>query len=95
MAVHDVNMSKNNRSKAMPISHDTLSQRSADGTTSWSQKVNVLSEPRIVTRDARIVAYDENGAARIFFGIVPEFDNEPVLAISKDGYDVLEELGIS
>jgi len=94
IAVHDVDMNSSNRGSAMPLRHDVATGRKADGTTSWSQKIDNVSEPRIDTKNARIVAYDENGMARIFFGIVPEFDNEPVFAISKDGYDVLSVMGI-
>ena len=84
----------NNRTNAMPNSHDTLSEKPADGTTSWSQKVNNISEPRLVTKDARIVVYDNDGVPRIFLGITPEYTNLPILAVSREGVSVLTALGI-
>jgi hypothetical protein len=83
-----------NRSNAMPNNHDLLKEKPADGTTSWSQKVNVTSEPRFVTKDARIVIYDNTGIPRIFLGIAPEYTNLPILAVSKEGESVLTALGI-
>lgn len=84
----------NNRTNPMPNNHDVLTEKSADGTTSWSQKVNATSEPRLVTKDARIVVYDNNGIPRIFLGITPEYTNLPILAVSKEGVSVLTALGI-
>lgn len=92
MATHDVGTG-DSRSNAKPSIHDALLQRTSDGTTSWSQQVNATSEPRIAVDRARMVGYDETGTARIFFGIVPELGNEPVLAVSLEGVDVLTALG--
>lgn len=48
-----------------------------------------------MTKDTKIIGYDSSGYARIFFGIVPELGGEPVVAISKTGYDILTILGTS
>lgn len=92
MSLHDISTNET-RSGALPASHDVLKERQADGTTSWSQQVNNIAEPRISSDRARIVGYDETGTARLFFGIVPELGNEPVLATSLEGVDILTALG--
>lgn len=92
MSLADIGTNES-RTGAMPNTHDAMSERKADGTTSWSQQVNSIAKPRIVTKDARIVGYDANNTARIFIGLVPELSNQPVIAISVDGVDVLTALG--
>lgn len=94
MALHDVDYLGEMRENAMPAVHDTASERKADGTTSWSQKVNSTSKARLETKDTRIVGYDSNNTAVIFIGIVPEFGDQPVIAIAKQGFDVISALGI-
>jgi hypothetical protein len=94
MGMHDVGTG-DNRTNSMPNAHDVVTERMSDGTQGITTKVNQTSKQRILTRDARIIAYDDAGLARIFLGIVPEFSNQPVFAISIDGEDVLTALGIS
>lgn len=93
MSIVDIG-TNDQRTDAMPNSHDTVDNRMADGTTSFTQKVDNQTDARIVSKDAKIVLHDNNDIPRIIIGIIPELDNVPVMAVSKDGIDVLDALGL-
>jgi hypothetical protein len=94
MALHDVDYNNEQRDMAMPSNHDVASERGADGTITWSQKVNTTNKARVETKDTRIVGYDSDGKAVWVLGVIPQFNNTPVIAIAKQGIDVFTALGL-
>lgn len=92
MAVHDVDTTSDNRTSASPLHHDVSSARKADGTQGVTQKVNDDTGPYVRTKDGQIVVYDTNNRAVIVMGIVPQYSDEPLFIVAKDGYDVFTDI---
>jgi len=92
MSVHDVDMSSDSRTSATPLIHDALAERKADGTQGISQKIDTTEGPYVKTLNGQIVVYNSNDQAVIVMGIVPEYSDEPLFIVAKDGYDVFTDI---
>lgn len=91
MAIHDTDIS-GGTSSPMPTNHDLKQQRSADSSSSITNKIDDDSGARVVTKDAQIIVYDADGKATIVMGLVPEYGSEPLFIVAKSGYDVFEDI---
>jgi len=88
MAVHDTNLGGDMSVTPMPIIHNAVDKRMADGTTSITNKVGGDDTgPRVITRDAQIIVNDGT-RARIILGLLP--DSSYGLVISKKGVDAFD-----
>jgi len=92
MALHDVDTKSDTRSNASVDKHDSLSERKADGTQGISQKIDTTEGPYVKTLNGQIVVYNSNDQAVIVMGIVPEYSDEPLFIVAKDGYDVFTDI---
>lgn len=95
MAIHDTQPGDQRRGNPMPTNHDVRARRHADSTQSITNKIDEDTGSRIEWRDAAMVVRNADGVAKIYIGIPNEYSGDPIFAISKDGYDVLDALGIS
>lgn len=85
MAVHDVDLSSDNRGQAMPLVHDIGTGRKADGTQGLTHKIDGDTGAYVISKDGRVLVNDGDND-RIILGLLP--DGTFGLVISQEGTDV-------
>ena len=83
MATHDIGTG-DNRTNAMPNTHDALTENKADGTQGITQKVNTTTGAYVKTKDAQIVV---NDGANNVISIGRVTGGTYGMKVAKPGYD--------